>query len=72
MLALRLLMFDGPSLGLVPIIVTDLFEVIEIIRGGDLDPSRRAGRASRTGYLRPGVRAPERSHRDVDRNGAAR
>ena len=54
----RLLMLDEPSMGLAPMLVEKIFEIIKEINGaGHDDPPRRAERPRRSRELRSGLRA---------------
>ena len=69
----KLLMLDEPSMGLAPILVEQIFEIIENLhRPGNHDPAGGAERPGGPFCGRPGVRAGDREDRDHrDRGGAA-
>ena len=58
----QLLLLDEPSLGLAPILVQQIFEIIrEINAAGHDDPARRAERAPGARRRPPRLRPPDRA-----------
>ena len=68
----KLLLLDEPSMGLAPIFVERIFEIIKTINEqGTLDPARRAERADGARRRRPRLRARDRPDRPRGRGQAA-
>jgi ABC-type phosphonate transport system ATPase subunit len=64
MSAPKLLMLDEPSLGLAPLVVREIFRIIDTLRdAGHQHPADRAERPRRAGGGRPRLRARDRRHR---------
>ncbi len=57
----RLIMMDEPSMGLAPLVVKDIFSIVERLRGGRQHrAARRAEREGRAGHRGPRLRARDR------------
>ena len=68
----KLLMLDEPSMGLAPILVEQIFDIIRELHGHD-HPARRAERADGAVRCRQGIRAGDRQNKsERDRRRACR